>query len=237
MAADTTSYTLANAGVGGHYSASVSAVGDGNNYVMDNPASNAVTLPQTRLGAPANLRADGDRIRWDAVSGAGGYRVVVITGTGNETVITVNSGLLSADSTDYKPGGLRAQVAHRVAVIALGNGSTSLSSDWTQAEISFTPPERDDDDDDDDGTGYVHPTNTPVPPTVVPECIRIDSYSRTETRVGYCPVGAPLTQRCTYRRECTGTCCRRSSTYCRVIDENCSDWELVGILRPTPFAG
>ncbi len=215
-------------------SITLSSIGDGVTYLRDNEASEPVYMPERQLPAPANLRADGDRIRWDAVSGAAGYRVVVIETPGSEPV--VNSGELSASTTDYRPVELTVQVEHQLAVIALGDGRTSLNSDWSLAEISFTPPNRDDDDDD-DGNGYVHPTNTPVP-TSVPECIRIDSYSRTQEYETLCfDFDLNEMAACVYRRTCTGTCCRKSSTYCPIVQEECGPWQFGQFIRSDDVSG
>ena len=212
VAAGSTSYTFSDPGNGAHHEASVSAVGDGQIYQRDNPASAAVLLPDLQLDAPVNLRADDDLIRWDAVTNAAGYRVVVLTGLAGAPEITVNSGELSASTTSYRPVGLQPQVAHRVAVIALGDGDTYRNSDLS--ELSFTPPRP-----------APRPTsrpptavpNTPVPPTSCPI-----QYKRfwTEQREATCPDVGTV---CIEERNCFEYYrCDPNQTY-----EGHHDWRIV----------
>ena len=164
VGADPASHAFAALTTGQHYELKVSSVGDGRIYQLHNEQGDAFLLPQQQLPAPANLRGDGDRIRWDAVANAAGYRVLLIESDDSDP--TVLSDALAADATDYRPGSLARGRQYRLALVALGDGQNYRNSDWSLADLLFTRP--DDDDDDDDGTRPVVPTDTPEPPTVVP---------------------------------------------------------------------
>ena len=202
LGAGTTRYPFSSRGIGTHHEITISSIGDGIIYLRDNPASEVQFVPQPQLPAPANLRGDG-------------YRVLLIESDDSDP--TVLSDALAATATDYRPDSLDRGREYRLALVALGNGQNYRNSDWTQAELAFTPSRPP--DDDDDGGGPV-PTVVPRPTnTTGPECDPETVYTRfwTEQRYVLCyeSVGNPL---CLEERTCFDYYriyedCSRSSTF------------------------
>ncbi len=201
--------------------------------------------PPKALDAPSNFRVlSGTTVGWKGVIGATGY---IVKWKPAEGVGIGHSTQLDKRATTLELWSIAVGVTYNVAVQALGDGRHYESfGPWSSLKLyikptatptaTFTPsntptqkPTAKPKPPTAKPTNTPKPTNPPTtipPPTNTPECIRIDHYTRTQTWNTQCsPWGTIGT--CVYERSCTGTCCRKSDTYCPIISETCGGWKLV----------
>jgi hypothetical protein len=115
----------------GTYTVKVQAVGDGTTYLdSDWSGASAPAVAITEKLATPSPTVDGNTITWPAVDNATKYMVKILDSSQNEITTQDAGTALTFDLTAYPS-------AYTIQVMAVGDGTTYLDSDWSAATSPY----------------------------------------------------------------------------------------------------